>query len=41
MLGEQVVHGEDIRRPLGIVREYPEKSLTQVADFFKSSNLLI
>jgi uncharacterized protein (TIGR03083 family) len=41
MLGEQVVHGEDIRRPLGIVREYPEKSLTQVADFFKRSNLLI
>jgi len=41
MLGEQVVHGEDIRRPLGIVRKYPEKSLTQVADFFKGSNLLI
>jgi uncharacterized protein (TIGR03083 family) len=41
MMGEQVVHGEDIRRPLGIVRGYPEKSLTQVADFFKRSNLLL
>jgi len=41
MLGEQVVHGEDIRRPLGITRKYPEKSLTQVADFFKGSNLLL
>jgi uncharacterized protein (TIGR03083 family) len=41
MLGEQVVHGEDIRRPLGITRTYPEGSLTSVADFFRSSNLLL
>jgi uncharacterized protein (TIGR03083 family) len=41
MLGEQVVHGEDIRRPLGILRKYSEDSLTQVADFFKGSNLLL
>ena len=41
MLGEQVVHGEDIRRPLGILRKYPEGSLTRVADFFRGSNLLL
>jgi uncharacterized protein (TIGR03083 family) len=41
MLGEQVVHGEDIRRPLGMTRRYPDESLKTVADFFKGSNLLI
>jgi uncharacterized protein (TIGR03083 family) len=40
-LGETVVHGTDIRRPLGITRDYPEPALVQVANFFKSSNLLI
>ncbi len=41
MLGEMVVHGEDIRRPLGIVREYPEETLVMVANFYKGSNLII
>lgn len=41
MLGEAVIHSADIRRPLGISREYPEEALTRVADFFKGSNLLI
>ena len=41
MLGEMVVHGEDIRRPLGIKRDYPEETLVTVAEFYKSSNLLI
>ncbi|MEZ0095891.1 maleylpyruvate isomerase family mycothiol-dependent enzyme [Streptacidiphilus sp. EB129] len=41
MLGEAVVHSEDIRRPLGLRRGYPEESLVRVADFFKGSNLLI
>jgi uncharacterized protein (TIGR03083 family) len=41
MLGEAVVHGEDIRRPLGIKRAYPPEAVTRVADFFKGSNLLI
>ena len=41
MLGEAVIHSADIRRPLGITREYPEEALTRVADFFKGSNLLI
>jgi uncharacterized protein (TIGR03083 family) len=41
MLGEAVVHPEDIRRPLGLRRAYPEEALVRVADFFKGSNLLI
>jgi len=41
MLGEAVVHGEDIRRPLGLSREIPEETLVAVADFYKGSNLLI
>ena len=41
MLGEAVVHGEDIRRPLGIKRAYPPEAVTRAADFCKGSNLLI
>ena len=41
MLGEAVIHSTDIRRPLGMSREYPEEALTRVGDFFKGSNLLI
>jgi uncharacterized protein (TIGR03083 family) len=41
MLGEAVVHGEDIRRPLGIKRAYPPEAVTRAADFLKGSNLLI
>jgi len=41
MLGEAVVHGEDIRRPLGIKRAYPPEAVTRTADFLKGSNLLI
>ena len=40
-LGETVIHGTDIRRPLGLSRDFPEQALVQVADFFKGSNLLI
>ena len=38
---EAVVHGEDIRRPLGIKRAYPPEAVTRSADFFRRSNLLI
>ena len=38
-LGEALIHSEDIRRPLFIIREYPEASVTKVADFYKGSNL--
>jgi uncharacterized protein (TIGR03083 family) len=41
MLGEIVVHGDDIRRPLGLVHRSPEVALVAVADSWKNSNLLI
>lgn len=41
MLGEALIHGEDIRRPLFIIREYPPAAVVRAADFFKGSNLLI
>jgi uncharacterized protein (TIGR03083 family) len=41
MLGEIVVHGEDIRRPLGLSHHSPEPALVAVADSWKNSNLLI
>lgn len=41
MMGETLLHAEDIRRPLGISHQYPTESLVQVADFFKGSNLII
>ena len=40
-LGETIVHGEDIRRPVGITHMYPTEALVGVADFFKGSNLVI
>ena len=40
-LGEIVVHSEDIRRPLGIKRDYPTEALLTVANFYKGSNLII
>jgi uncharacterized protein (TIGR03083 family) len=41
MLGEIIVHTQDIRRPLGIAHEYPIAAVTRVADFFAGSNVLI
>jgi uncharacterized protein (TIGR03083 family) len=41
MLGEIVVHGEDIRRPLGQGHQSPEAALMAVADSWKNSNLLL
>jgi uncharacterized protein (TIGR03083 family) len=41
MVGESVVHGEDIRRPLGIQHRYADEALTTAADFYRRSNLLI
>lgn len=40
-LGETIVHAEDVRRPLGISREYPREAVVRLADFYKGSNLLI
>lgn len=41
MLGESVVHGEDIRRPLGIRREHPRDILTTVARYYLGSDLVV
>ena len=41
MLGEIIVHGEDIRRPLGLSHHAPQVALRAVADSWKNSNLLI
>jgi uncharacterized protein (TIGR03083 family) len=41
LLGETIVHGEDIRRPLGIRRDYPIEVVTQVAEYYRSSDLVV
>ncbi|WP_431993262.1 maleylpyruvate isomerase family mycothiol-dependent enzyme [Streptomyces albogriseolus] len=41
MLGETVVHGEDIRRPLGIRREYPVETVTAVAGYYRGTDLVV
>ncbi|TDC97621.1 maleylpyruvate isomerase family mycothiol-dependent enzyme [Actinomadura sp. 7K507] len=41
MFGETIVHGEDIRRPLGIRRAYPIETLTRVAEYYQSSDLVV
>jgi uncharacterized protein (TIGR03083 family) len=40
-LGEAFVHGEDIRRPLGITGDYPLPYVTRVIDFYAHSNAII
>jgi hypothetical protein len=41
MLGEIVVHGQDIRRPLGLEHKSPAGALVALADSWKKTNLLI
>ncbi len=41
ILGETIVHAEDIRRPLGLRRSYPTSAVVQAADFYKGSNLFL
>lgn len=40
-LGEVVIHGEDIRVPLGLHRDYPEEVLVTLLAFFESSNFTV
>lgn len=40
-LGECLVHSEDIRRPLGIKREYPLPMVTRAIEFYSGSNAII
>ncbi|TDD25998.1 maleylpyruvate isomerase family mycothiol-dependent enzyme [Nonomuraea diastatica] len=41
ILGETVVHGEDIRRPLGIRRDHPIGTLTRLARYYQGSDLVV
>lgn len=41
ILGETIIHAEDIRRALGIAHEYPHDAVIELADFFKGSNMII
>jgi uncharacterized protein (TIGR03083 family) len=41
VLGESVVHAEDIRRPLGIQRDYPITTLTQLANYYQGTDLVV
>lgn len=41
MLGETIVHAEDIRRPLGIRRDYPMETVTRVAEYYQGSDLVV
>ncbi|WP_163508724.1 maleylpyruvate isomerase family mycothiol-dependent enzyme [Fodinicola acaciae] len=41
MLGETIVHGEDIRRPLGIRRDYPIDTLTRLAHYYRGSDQVV
>jgi uncharacterized protein (TIGR03083 family) len=40
-LGEAFVHGEDIRRPLGITRDYPLPKVARALAFYAKSNVVI
>lgn len=40
-LGETLIHGEDIRRPLGIAHTYPQDAVVRTLDFYKKSNLIV
>jgi uncharacterized protein (TIGR03083 family) len=41
MLGEAIVHGEDIRRPLGIRRDYPIETVTRLAEYYQGSDMVV
>ncbi|KZB83176.1 maleylpyruvate isomerase family mycothiol-dependent enzyme [Amycolatopsis regifaucium] len=41
MLGETIVHGEDIRHPLGIYYEPPIATLTRVAEYYRGTDQVV
>lgn len=41
LLGEMVVHAEDIRRPLGIVRDYPAATLSTLLDYYAGTDQVV
>ena len=40
-LGEHIVHGEDIRRPLGLAHTYPMDAVLATLDFYQRSQPII
>ena len=41
ILGETILHCEDVRRPLGLAHSYAPNAVVEVADFYKGSNLIL
>ncbi|HET6287392.1 MAG TPA: maleylpyruvate isomerase family mycothiol-dependent enzyme [Amycolatopsis sp.] len=41
MLGESIVHAEDIRRPLGIRHDYPIAVLTALAGYYQGADMVV
>ncbi|GGF03270.1 maleylpyruvate isomerase family mycothiol-dependent enzyme [Mycetocola zhadangensis] len=41
LLGEMVVHGEDIRRPLGLVRDYPRPVLDALLRYYAGTDQVV
>ncbi|MDN3241798.1 maleylpyruvate isomerase family mycothiol-dependent enzyme [Glycomyces tritici] len=41
VLGESIVHGEDIRRPLGLSRTYPVEAITLLAEYYRGSDFVV
>jgi uncharacterized protein (TIGR03083 family) len=41
LLGETIVHGEDIRHPLGVKRAYPIETITLLAEYYRQSDFVV
>ncbi|MFD9735177.1 maleylpyruvate isomerase family mycothiol-dependent enzyme [Umezawaea sp. NPDC059074] len=41
LLGETIVHGEDVRRPLGVHRTYPVATITRLAEYYASTDQVV
>lgn len=41
LLGEMVVHGEDIRRPLGLTRAYPQPTLDALLSYYAGTDQVV
>jgi uncharacterized protein (TIGR03083 family) len=41
ILGEIILHGQDIRRPLKMKHAFPQSAVLKVANFYKRTNLLV
>jgi hypothetical protein len=41
LLGETIVHAEDVRRPLGVRRAYPIGTVTRVAGYYRGTDQVV